>query len=50
MLEFTRSRATAAGISVSLHHAGFLTYRHPGTPAVEVFEELIAKHCVAMTD
>jgi ubiquinone/menaquinone biosynthesis C-methylase UbiE len=33
MLEFTRRRAAAAGSGVSLHHAGFLTYRHPGTPA-----------------
>ncbi|MGH3998845.1 MAG: class I SAM-dependent methyltransferase [Pseudonocardiaceae bacterium] len=33
MLEFTRRRAAAAATRVSLHHAGFLTYRHPGTPA-----------------
>lgn len=33
MLEFTRRRAAAAGVAVSLHHAGFLTYRHPGPPA-----------------
>ncbi len=33
MLEFTNSRAAAAGVTVSLHHAGFLTYRHPGALA-----------------
>ncbi len=33
MLEFTRRRADTAGVAVDLHHAGFLTYRHPGAPA-----------------
>ena len=33
MLEFTGRRADAAGVAVSLHRAGFLTYRHPGAPA-----------------
>lgn len=33
MLAFTGRRAEAAGVSVSLQHAGFLTYEHAGPPA-----------------
>ncbi len=33
MLRFTRRRADAAGVTVTLHHAGFLGYRHTGPPA-----------------
>jgi putative AdoMet-dependent methyltransferase len=33
MLEFTRHRAEAASTRVAVHHAGFLTYRHQGSPA-----------------
>jgi putative AdoMet-dependent methyltransferase len=33
MLAFTRRRAADAGVTVSLHHAGFLSYRHAGPPA-----------------
>lgn len=32
MLAFTRRRADAAGVPVTLRHAGFLTYQHPGAP------------------
>jgi putative AdoMet-dependent methyltransferase len=33
MLAFTRRRAADAGVDVSLHHAGFLSYEHTGSPA-----------------
>jgi putative AdoMet-dependent methyltransferase len=33
MLAFTRRRAADAGVAVSVHHAGFLSYRHAGPPA-----------------
>lgn len=33
MLAFTCRRAESAGVAVSLHHAGFLTYEHSGPPA-----------------
>lgn len=33
MLAFTMRRAEDAGVEVSLHHAGFLTYQHVGPPA-----------------
>ena len=33
MLAHTRRRAQNAGVTVSLHHAGFLSYRHGGPPA-----------------
>jgi ubiquinone/menaquinone biosynthesis C-methylase UbiE len=33
MLAYTRRRATDAGVTVSLHHAGFLSYEHAGPPA-----------------
>ena len=33
MLAFTRRRAADAGVDVSLHHAGFLSYEHTGPPA-----------------
>lgn len=33
MLAFTRRRAEDAGVEVSLHHAGFLTYQHVRPPA-----------------
>jgi putative AdoMet-dependent methyltransferase len=33
MLAFTRWRAADAGVAVSLHHAGFLSYEHAGPPA-----------------
>jgi putative AdoMet-dependent methyltransferase len=33
MLDFTRRRAEEAGVEVSLHHAGFLTYEHAGRAA-----------------
>jgi putative AdoMet-dependent methyltransferase len=33
MLAFTRERAAEAGVVVSLHHAGFLSYEHTGSPA-----------------
>ncbi|MGH3812185.1 MAG: class I SAM-dependent methyltransferase [Pseudonocardiaceae bacterium] len=33
MLEYTHHRADVAGVAISLHHAGFLTYRHTGAPA-----------------
>jgi putative AdoMet-dependent methyltransferase len=33
MLAFARRRAAAAGVSISLHQAGFLSYRHSGPPA-----------------
>jgi putative AdoMet-dependent methyltransferase len=33
MLAFTRRRAEDAGVDVSLHHAGFLSYEHAGPPA-----------------
>jgi ubiquinone/menaquinone biosynthesis C-methylase UbiE len=33
MLAFTRGRAAEAGVVVSLHHAGFLSYEHAGPPA-----------------
>lgn len=43
MLEFARRRAEAVGVSVSLHHAGFLTYRHAGAP-VDVVTTKSALH------
>jgi putative AdoMet-dependent methyltransferase len=33
MLAFTRGRAADAGVAVTLHHAGFLSYEHAGPPA-----------------
>jgi ubiquinone/menaquinone biosynthesis C-methylase UbiE len=33
MLAFTGRRAADAGVEVSLHHAGFLSYEHAGPPA-----------------
>lgn len=33
MLAHTGQRARDAGVTVSLHHAGFLSYRHDGPPA-----------------
>jgi ubiquinone/menaquinone biosynthesis C-methylase UbiE len=33
MLALTRRRAAEAGVAVSLHHAGFLSYEHAGPPA-----------------
>ncbi|MBI1320976.1 MAG: methyltransferase domain-containing protein [Candidatus Hydrogenedens sp.] len=33
MLEVAKQKASEAGVAVSFHHAGFLTYEHEGAPA-----------------
>jgi len=43
MLAFTRRRAANAGVEVSLHHAGFLSYDHTG-PAADVVTTRSALH------
>jgi putative AdoMet-dependent methyltransferase len=43
MLAFTRRRAADAGVAVSLHHAGILSYRHAG-PAADVVTIRSALH------
>lgn len=45
MLDYTRGKAEAAGIrNLSLHHAGFLTYEHPGPPADGVVTQVALHH------
>lgn len=43
MLAFSRRRADTAGVSVTLHHAGFLNYEHAG-PLADVVTTKSALH------
>ncbi|UVS80522.1 Demethylmenaquinone methyltransferase [Actinokineospora sp. UTMC 2448] len=43
MLRYTLRRADAAGVTVALHHAGFLGYRHAG-PSADVVTTKSALH------